>query len=236
VEAKRDRAAKRRSLELRRDPVLVQAVARLVDDSPERGADVGLVEPRRDPDVGAGDRGREGMHGRVEAPGAPLKRQARHHLTGELSLRIERELAMEAGVVDRLTAVGELPRQRPDAVAQLGQHRAHLRGSHPRLEVVQQGVVDVLEALEALEAVRVATFQLDVSLQVGEEGGEVGAILRVHPGPLGERGRARDLRPQLGWHPPRLHPLPPGHPHQARLLRLVRVAVRPGGRLVEQPA
>ena len=127
------------------------------------------------------------MHGRVEAPGALLQRQLRHHLAGQLRLGIEREAAMQAGVVDRLTAVGELGRQRSDAVAELLQHRAHLRGAHPGLEVVQERVVDVLEALEALEAVRVAAFELDVSLQLGQEGGELGAILGLDPGVLGER-------------------------------------------------
>ena len=236
VEPERDRAAQRRPPQLSRDSVLVQPVTRLVDHRPQRRADVALVEAGGDPDVGGGNRGREGVHRGVEAPGALLQRQLRHHLAGERCLGIDREVAMKAGVVDGVTAVGDLGHQRADAVAKRLQHRAHLRGAHSGLEVVQQGVVGALEALEPIEALGVAALQLHVSLQVGQVGGEVRTLLGVDPGVLGERGGPRDLGPQLGRHPSRLLPLPACHPHQARVVGVVRQAVYLAARLVEQPA
>ena len=81
---------------------------------------------------------------------------------------------MQAGVVDRLPALGDSAAERPDAVAELASTALISAVRHPGLEVVQQRVVDVVEVVEALEALRVAALQLDVSLQVGQEGREVG--------------------------------------------------------------
>ena len=120
-------------------------------------------------------------------------------------------------------------RRSPRAAARCPSRRrsstgAQLGGLHPRLEVVEQRVVGVLE----LEALDVAALELDHALEVGQEGGEVGALAGRLPGVLGDRGRARDLGSQLGRHPARLLPVAPGDPDQAGLERVVRRPSRLG--------
>ena len=170
------------TLELRRDPVLVDRVSHLVDHGPERGAHVTGFEASRDPQVGDPDPGRERVHGLVDPPGPRLERQARRDLPRELDLPFDREVAVEARRVDALRSARDLRQQLDRAVADSRQHGLELRGAHPGLEVVEQRVVRVL----GLEALDVATLELDHALEVREEGGEVGAFACVLPGALGE--------------------------------------------------
>src|SRR5581483_876148 len=192
-------------------------VAALVDHRPDRGADVLRVEPGGDPQIGWRDRRGEGMHGLIEAPGTLLQGEPLDHLARELLLRVERKVAMQAGIVHVHPALGDRGDERADAVAQVPEHRRHLRRGHPGLEVVEQGVELVDEAFEALEAIGVSPPELHVVLQVRQEGREV--LIRTGLGPcvLGGRRGAGELGPQVRRHPARLLPAPARDAHQARV-------------------
>ena len=84
------------------------------------------------------------MHRLVEPPGAGLERQRLEQPAAELTLAVEREIAVEAGVVDDVLALGDLGDQGPDALAQALEHGPQLGRRHPGLEVVEERVVGVL--------------------------------------------------------------------------------------------
>src|SRR5436190_4625986 len=113
------------------------------------------------------------MDRRVEPVRVGGKRKRGDQLARETLLGLERELAVEAGVVDGVGVLSNRRHEWADAVPELGQNGLDLTGGHPGLEVIEQRVVRVFEALEALEAVRVAAPKLDVSLEERKEGGEV---------------------------------------------------------------
>ena len=209
-----------------------------MDHGPERGADVLGVEAGRDAQVR--DRDPEPRTGArsSQAPGVGLEGQGRGELARERVLRRGREVAEERRGVELGVRRHDRLEQRDGAVAQALEHGAQLGGLHPRLEVVEQRVVGVLE----LEALHVAALELDDALEVGEEGGEVGVLAGRLPRVLGERRLARDRGAELGRNPASLLPVAAGHAHEAGLERVVfgvaearRPRRRSGGRARRTP-
>ena len=156
MQPERHGALERRAPQLCRRAVLVHGVARLVDNRPQGSAQIALVEAGRDPDVRRGDRGREGVRGRIDPIRVAGQRQSRHDVSRQPFLRAQREAAVKTGIVDRVATVRERRDERANPVAELFKGRRDLGRRRPRLEVVEQRIVRVLEALEPLEALGVA--------------------------------------------------------------------------------
>ena len=152
------------------------------------------------------------------------------HLQLELLLALERERRSARGPLPLLAGGGD---ERHLLLLQPVEDRADLGRLHARLEVVEEDVVGLVVVVEALD---VAAPQLDVRAQRGQELREVRLLPRLHPDRHRERGGPRHLRAQLRRHPPRLLPVAPDEPDQARVVRVVveRVLVR--RELVEEPA
>jgi hypothetical protein len=96
------------------------------------------------------------MDGGVQSIGVLRNRKPLHHLLRQPLLRVEREAAVKARVVDGVRALGDRRDQRAEPLAKLAEDVRHLIRRHARLEVVQERVIGALDALEALEALRVA--------------------------------------------------------------------------------
>ncbi len=221
VEAQRQPVPQRRARELGPDAVLVHGVPRLVHHGPQGGPDVGRLVASGDPQVAGGDGHGEGVNGFVEAALVLWDRQARQHPLCQLALVGEGEIAVQAARVGCLRR-GEALNQRLKPVPQRREHGLELARAHAGLVVVQQHVVGVLVGREALH---VLTGELDVPLQVGEEGGEVRCLAGLHPRLLAPRGRAGQLGAERGGHAARLVDVAAGNAHQARVVgvrRLVR--------------
>ena len=221
------RPLERRARVLLGDLAFVHTVAELVQARQDT-AQVVAIEARGQADVCVGDGGRERVDGRIQSPCALLQRQAGHEFLREVLLGGQAILPVQARVVHRDAAVGDGCDQRLDAVPKVAEDGGDLRGRHPRLEVIQERVVLVLEPLESLEAVRVAAPQLDVSLEVRQERAKVRVGARVLPGMLGERRDARHLGPEVGGHSPRLLPAATSDPHETDVVGVVRCRVELG--------
>ena len=153
-------------LERRVDVVLVEPVPALVHRG-EDPAHLALGVVRGHADVRRPHRGGERMLHRVEAPAALAEPEVVEQDELHLPLLLHREVPEEARVVDLLRR--QLGDQRDEALPEPGEDVAHLLGLHPRLEVVEQRVVGLVD----LEARRVLAPQRDVALEVRPEELEV---------------------------------------------------------------
>ena len=177
VERERRPSGDRRAHERAIDAVLVDAVPELVHRGEDRVHVVVVVSRRQADVVHAGPRG-EGMHGLVEPPGVGGEAEVLEDLPLHVLLGVDRELALEARVVDGAIALGDLGDERHEAGLQLVEHRAYLRRLHARLEVVEQEVVVLVGGREALD---VLLPQIDHLLEVRLEHRPVGLLAGLLP-------------------------------------------------------
>ena len=172
----------------------------------------------------------EGMLDRIDPPAALAEPEAPEDDLLELLLRLEREVAAEERVVDLL--LRGLRDQRDQPLLQAREDLAHLGRLHPRLEVVEQRVVGLVD----LEARRVLAPKLDVALEVRAEELEVVRPARLDPDGERLRGSAGLLLAQLARDLQLLLAVAAGDADQARLVgvEVERLLVRP--ELFEQRA
>ncbi len=218
MQAERGAAGERRPLERARDAVLVEPVPALVHGR-EEAVEVVVVVARRQPDVVDRARARERMHCRVEPPRLPVEAEALQHVQLEPLLGLAREEAVASGSLAVLRGGCD---ERDLLLLQPGEDRADLGRRRPALEVVEEDVVGLVVVVEALD---VAAAELEVRLEVWEEGGEVGAGARVGPDRERERRGARHRGPELRRNAPGLLPVLPGDADEARFVGVVG----PGG-------
>src|SRR5262249_49585847 len=130
-----------------------------------------------DADVLAPGAARERMNGRVEAPRALVEAEPAYDLEREGRLALARELSPGGDLGPR--GAGNELHERRLVLRQVLEERPHLRRLHPRLEVVEEGVVGLVEL--ALVALDVAAAKLEVLAESGQERREVVALAGVDP-------------------------------------------------------
>ena len=229
AEAERRVAVQRRARQRRLRAQVGQAMAGLVHRGPER-AQVGRLVARRHPDVGAGEGGRERVHGRVEPVGALREAEVAQDAVEELLLRRDREVAFEERVIGGLAGLTDDRRQ---LRAEHVEDGLHLGRRHPRLVLVEEGVVGRVALLHVL---RPAERDVVDALEGRPEDREVVRLARLEPGDVCLAALARPVGRELGGDAPGLLPVAASHPDQARI---VGVEVELGlerRELVEQPA
>ena len=200
----------------------------LVHRRPER-AQVRRLVPRRHPDVRARERRREGVDGRVEPVRAVFEAEVAQDPGEELLLRLDREVALEERVVRRLARIAHDRGQlRPEHV----EHRLHLGRRHPRLVLVEEGVVGRVAGLHVL-----GPPQRDVvdALERRQEDREVVRLARLEPGDVRLPALAGPGRRELGGHAPRLLPVAARDADQARVVGVVAELLLERRHLVQQP-
>ena len=204
-------------------------MARLVHRRPER-AQVRRLVARRHPDVGARERRRERVDGRVEPVGAVLEAEVAEDAGEELLLRREREVAVEEGVVGGLA---RLAHDRRQLRAQHVEDGLHLGRRHPGLVLVEEGVVRRVALLHVL-----GPAERDVvdALERRQEDGEVVRLARLEPRDVRLPGLARPGGGELGRDAARLLPVAAGDADQARVVGVVVELLLERRELVEQPA
>ena len=89
-----------------------------------------------------------------------------------------------------LAVVGRRRDQRHELLLGSVEHRAHLDGLHPRLEVVEEWVVRIVVRGEALD---VAALQFEHAVEPGLEGREIRVAAGRRPGLLRVGGHLRRL-------------------------------------------
>ena len=110
---------------------------------------------------------------------------------------------------------------------QVVEERAHLRGLHPALVVVEQDVVRLVDDLEALD---VALAEVEVLAQHRQEASKSLVLRASTQTGIASDADARHLRAQVGRHLARLLPVARGDADQARLERVVLVLLAPVAR------
>ncbi len=204
-------------------------MAGLVHPGPERAQVVRLVA-RRHADVRARERGRERVHRRVEPPCALLEAEPPQHVVEEPLLELHREVAVEEGVVRGLARAGD---DRGQLRPQHAEDGRDLRGRHPRLVLVQEGVVRRVAAVEALGP---AERDLVDAPERRQEDPVVRRRARFEPGRLRFRALAQPRRGELGRDAPGLLPVAPGDADQAGVVGVVGERLLERRQPVEQPA
>ena len=191
-----------------------------------------LVEVRREPDVGRRERRRERMHGAVEPPRRAVHPPAFQHREREAALRLAREPATQARVVDGL---GLLDRAQPREQRSLQrvEDRDDLVRLHPRLVVVEDDVVRIAVGLEAGD---VPPAQLEIALEVRQHDRVVLLLARAEPALVSERAGARHLGAQLRGHADRLLVVAARDADEACLERLEVVLLLEWAQLLEELA
>ena len=170
------------------------------------------------------------MHGVVEAPRLVVHPPRREHLERERALAIDRVVAEEARVVDRLAE----PRDHlHEAVAQTVEDDLDLGGLHAGLVVVEQRVVRIVVRLVAGD---VLAGQLDQPLELRPEDLVVARLPRLEPRLVADRAGARHLRAQLGRDAAILLVVAARDADDARLERLARMLGLEVAQLLEQLA
>ena len=119
------------------------------------------------------------------------------HHEREVALPGNRDLPMQARVVDTVGVLGDLRDERNEAALELVENLTHDLCFQAFVEVVQKNVVLALVA-HALEAVDVLVLEIDVLLQVRKEDRKVGLLARFDPGGKSDRPGPRQLGAQLG--------------------------------------
>ena len=120
------------------------------------------------------------------------------HDEREVALLLDRNLSAQARVVHAVGVLGDLRDQRNEARLELVEDLTDGVGLETFVEVVQQDVVLAL-VTHVVEAVGVPVRELDVLLQVREEGREVGLLARFDPGGKGHGPGVGHLGAQVGW-------------------------------------
>ena len=229
AEPERRVPVQRRARQRRLGALVGEPVAGLVHPGPER-AQVRRLVARRHPDVRAREGGRERVHGRVEPVRAVCEAEVAQHAVEELLLRRDREVAFEEGVVGGLAG---LAHDRGQLRAEHVEDRLHLGRRHPRLVLVEEGVVGRVALLHVL-----GPAERDVvdALERGPEDGEVVRLARLEPGDVRLAALARPVGGELGRDAARLLPVAAGDADQARVVGVVVELVLERRELVEQAA
>ena len=201
----------------------------LVHRGPER-AQVGRLVPGRHPDVGARERGRERVHGRIEPERAFLEAEVVQHAVEELLLRRDRKVAFEEGVVRGLA---RLAHDRGQLRSQHVEDRLHLGRRHPGLVLVEEGVVGRVALFHAL---RPAECDVVDALKRGPEDREVVRLARLEPRDVRLAALPCPVGGELGRNAARLLPVAAGDADQARVVGVVVELVLERRELVEQPS
>ena len=156
----------------------------------------------------------------VHPPAAVVEPHQRDDVADKHALGVDRELAMNGAVVDRMAA--QLGDERDELVTELPEQPRQLGGGHIRLIVVEQRVIRVREVVEAL---RILGRKLKVASEVRLERSEVAVGTRLHPRVLPDRLRLCEPRGEVGGHATCLLPLAPDEPDEPGVVG-VRVASR----------
>ena len=231
VERGRHALCERRARVRRIDLPLVDAVAELVQAREDPVQRV-LVEVRRETDVGRRERRRERMHRLVEPPGRAVHPPPLEHGEREPPLRLAREAAREARVVDRV-GVGDRPDHRQERCLEPVEDHLDLDRLHAGLVVVEDDVVRVAVVVEAGD---VLAAQLEVPLEVREHEREVLLLARAQPALVAVRAGARQLGAQLGRDADGLLVVAPADPDEGGLERLLVVRLLERPQLLEERA
>ena len=219
-------------MQRRVDLRLVQPMAELVEGGEERHPEVVVVVAGGDADVARGYRHREGVRGRVQAPGVGAEPDDLEDLEDRAALLVRRVVAGEHPAVARLLGVAGGGDERRQRLAECGEQRAQLRRGELGLVVVEQRVVGVREPLEARD---VAVLELDVARERVAEAAEVGRRARLEPRLLPERGGVGQLHGEVGRHAGGLLVVAAHPVQEADVLGLGVLPRRPGRERVEQP-
>ncbi len=154
------------------------------------------------------------MHGRVEPVRALLEAECAEDACVELLLLLVRVVVTEERCVDPRRVLHELGQHRADG----SEHLRDLGRQHVRLEVVEERRVGRVLPLEAFD---VASLELEVPFERGQELPEVVRRARLDPDLVAERGRADHLRPQLGRNATLLLPVAPRDADEAGVVGVV---------------
>ena len=221
-------AGERRPLERGIAPLVRESVPALVHRRPDRAQVVRPVA-RRHPDVRARERGRERMHRRIEPPGALLEAEPRQHLLEELLLGRDRVVAVQERVVGGLAGVAHDRRQLRTEHVEDG---SNLGRRHPRLVLVEEGVVGRVARLLALGP---AERDLVDAPNAGRKTAKSEAARASSQAACAFELSREPGRRELGRHAPRLVPVAPHDPEQARVVRVVVELRRQWLGALEQP-
>ena len=207
MDAQRHGLARRQAEVLARQPLLVHAVARLVQDAEERVAEVALVVARGDAHVARPGAAAERVGRHVEPARVVVEADRRGDLLAERFLHVDGKLALQHR---RRPAGGRCRRsacdQRRQRIAQPGEHAGHLRRRRVRLVVVEQRIVGRRRVAERR---RLLPLQLEHLLQQRPEHREVVGLAGLDPHLLAERRGARQLLDERLRQPGLLVVLPP---------------------------
>ena len=170
------------------------------------------------------------MDRRVEAVPSLLESEPAQHLCEELLLRLEREVAVEEGVVRRLAGVARDLRQ---LLPQHVEDGRDLSGRHAGLVLVDERVVRRLAGLHALAPLQ---RQLVHSPERRQEDPEVVRLTSLEPDDVCLGGFACPRSRELRRHATVPLPIAARHPDQAGVVRVVVQLLLQRGELLEQRA
>src|SRR5688500_13054637 len=105
---------------LLRQALLVEPVARFMEDAKEGVAEVVQVVARGDPHVARPSAAAEGMIGHVEPAGGEVEADRGGGLLAELLLQVDGELSLEDGRIGAAAAADDLLDQRRKRIAETG--------------------------------------------------------------------------------------------------------------------
>ena len=232
MDARRRAMPERRSLQVGADPLLVDAVAGLVERAEQGVGHIVVAHPRGDAHVAQRELGHERVVGLVLPPALEVVAELLDHPEPEGELRPLGRAMMEARIVHRrLRRDGVHQRDQPSA--QLGEDSPQRRGLHPVVRVVDQRVGD---ALVSREEAREAAAQVQRLLEERAHPGEIVRRPGLRPGLVRDRRVVVEVRDER---PRDLHGLvvfAARGAHQRGLVGVVREAGGLGPELVEQPA
>ncbi len=155
------------------------------------------------------------MHGRIEPVRALLEPEPAQDPREELLLDGQREVAFEERVVGRLAGVTH---DRDELGTEHVEDGLHLGRSHSRLVLVEEGVVRRFARLHQL---RPAQRDVVDALECGQEDREVVRLPGGEPRLVCLRALACPGGREVGRNPPRLLPVAPRDPDQARVVGVV---------------
>ena len=151
-----------------------------------------------------------------------------HDAEGFLGCFVER--LMEDGIVDPVGAFGDGVDQGDESGFELVEDDADLRGLHPWLVLIDQGIVGMILVSQTLGLL---TSQLEGRVQTRREFFEPVVLAGANPYLARQGGVSRRLGYQGNGQLSSLVPVLSGHPHQAGFHALVRKVVDRSLRLLE---
>ena len=190
VNAQGNSLAQRHAETVRRQTLLVDAVARLVQDAEKGRVEESRVVPRGDAAVVRSERGTKGMGRHVEPSASEVKTDRRGRFLAKRLLHVDRVTATQQRRIRAAAACTNGGDQPNELLAEIGQHPSHVRRQFFRLEIVQQGVVGRLLIAQGLGLL---TLEFE---RLGQPRLEVGEIVfppGLLPGALAQDGSPGEL-------------------------------------------